>query len=231
MSEPLRVALVAEGPTDRIVIEAAIASILRNRAYVLRQLQPEESVAFGPLGTGWGGVYHWCQQAARRSRGAFRDDPLFVMYDLLVLHVDADVADRRYSEANIVETVEDLPCARPCPPASASTDPLRKVLLRWAGETETPPRTVLCTPSKSTGAWVLKALFPRDKAVMGGTLECWPDPEARLSQQPAPIRIKKTTREYQARAGELKQAWPCIEESLSEAKRFGRDFRAAIPCG
>ena len=229
MSEPLRVALVAEGPTDRIVIEAAIANLLGNRSYVLRQLHPEESLAFGPLGTGWGGVYRWCQQAAGRSLGALRNDPLFVMYDVLVLHLDADVADSRYSEANIVETVEDLPCAQPCPPPSATTDLLRKVLLRWAGETAMPPRTVLCTPSKSAEAWVLKALFPKDKAVIGSTLECLPDPEARFGQQPVTQRIKKTTRDYQARASDLKEAWPRIETSLSEAKRFSEDFRAAIP--
>ena len=45
MSEVLRVAVVAEGPTDRIVLEAAIAHLLGDRPFVLRQLQPEESVA------------------------------------------------------------------------------------------------------------------------------------------------------------------------------------------
>ena len=57
MSNPLRVAVVAEGPTDKIVIEAVIFRIFGDRAFILRQLQPEESEAFTPLGTGWGGVY------------------------------------------------------------------------------------------------------------------------------------------------------------------------------
>jgi hypothetical protein len=228
MSEPLRVALVAEGPTDKIVIESAISTILGNRAYVLRQLHPEESLAFGPLGTGLGGVYHWCRQAAKRSQGALRNDPLFVMHDLLVLHLDADVADCHYSEANIVETAEDLPCAQPCPPPSATTNPLRKVVLRWAGEIETPPRTVLCTPSKSSEAWVLKALYPKDKVVAGGNLECWPEAEARLGQQPLATRIKKTRRDYEARVKDLSEAWPSVEAALGEARRFGDELRAAI---
>lgn len=228
MSEPLRVALVAEGPTDRIVIEAAIARMLGDRSYVLRQLQPEASVAFGPLGTGWGGVYRWCLQATQRAGGALRDDPLFATYDLLVLHLDADVADCNYSDANISEPVNDLPCAQPCPPPSATTDPLRKVLLRWAGETSTPPRTVLCTPSKSMEAWVLMALFPNDKAAVGTALECWPDPESRFAQQPISHRIRKAKRDYEAKVSDLKRAWPRIEAGLSEASRFAKDFRAAV---
>lgn len=59
MSEPLRVALVGEGPTERVVIEAALASILRERPFILKQLQPEESLPFGAIGTGWVGVYRW----------------------------------------------------------------------------------------------------------------------------------------------------------------------------
>ena len=63
MSDRLRIALVAEGPTDRIVIEAALRSTLGSRPFVLNQFQPVGSVAFGPMGSGWSGVYRWCQQA------------------------------------------------------------------------------------------------------------------------------------------------------------------------
>ena len=63
MSDRLRIALVAEGSTDRVVIEAALRFILGSRPFVLNQLQPVGSVAFGPMGAGWSGVYRWCQQA------------------------------------------------------------------------------------------------------------------------------------------------------------------------
>ena len=49
MAESLRIALVAEGPTDRIVIEAALKAILGERTFVLTQLQPEGSIAFGSI--------------------------------------------------------------------------------------------------------------------------------------------------------------------------------------
>ena len=42
MSEALRIALVAEGPTDKIVIEAALRAILGSRSFMLKQVFPEE---------------------------------------------------------------------------------------------------------------------------------------------------------------------------------------------
>ncbi|MBI4679364.1 MAG: hypothetical protein HY748_17450 [Elusimicrobia bacterium] len=229
-SEPLRVALVAEGPTDKIIIQAAISQLLGNRRFVLRQLQPEESVAFGAKGTGgWGGVYYWCRQAVGRAGGALRDDLLFLSFDLLVLHLDGDVAGGRYSDAGITEETGDLPCVQPCPPASSTTDRLRAVLLRWAGETRIPPRTVLCTPSKSMEAWVLAALFPTDGAVVCGGLECLPDPEGRLGQQPKKIRVHKTVSDYRRRMADISKAWGNLRASLTEADRFSSEFLAAIP--
>jgi hypothetical protein len=75
MSDPLRIALVAEGVTDKVVLEAAVQSMLNGQTFILTLLQPEESVAFtgaghaGPLGGGWKGVYKWCRQATVRAGG------------------------------------------------------------------------------------------------------------------------------------------------------------------
>src|SRR5205085_10570829 len=94
MSDPLRIALVAEGPTDGVVIEAALRSMLSERPFVLTQIFPEGSISFGQLGTGWAGVYRWCHQSAKRGNGRLQGDALvFQNYDLLILHLDADVAE------------------------------------------------------------------------------------------------------------------------------------------
>ena len=90
----LRIGLVCEGPTDTIVINAAVASLLGRRNFVLTQLQPLGSVAFGQTGTGWVGVYNWCRQAVDQAGGSVRDNPIFGTYDLLLVHLDADVADK-----------------------------------------------------------------------------------------------------------------------------------------
>src|ERR1041385_4049001 len=214
MSELLRVAFVEEGPTDKVVVECALSNILGERSFVLKRLQPEESLPFGPLGTGWVGVYRWCRQAIARSGGALRNDVLYLSYDVLLLHLDADVADRRYADGSIEEPVQDLPCVQPCPPPAASTNPLRIVLLRWLGECNVPPRTVLCTPSKSTEAWVVAALFPHDLAATHG-IECWPNPENRLAQQPRDMRIRKSQHDYQSRSEDLKAAWPRLADRKS----------------
>ena len=228
MSERLRVAFVGEGPTDKVVVESALSSMLGERRFILKQLQPEESLPFGPIGTGWVGVYRWCRQAVARSGGALRNDVLYLSYDVLMLHLDADVADRSYADGAIEATVQDLPCVQPCHPPSASTNPFRHVLLRWVGESEVPLRTVLCTPSKSTEAWVVAALFPHDMAVNRG-IECWPNPENRLAQQPHDQRIRKSQQDYQSRSDDLKAAWPWLARTLDEARRFQEELLAALP--
>jgi len=163
-----------------------------------------------------------------RAGGYLRDDVLYLAYDIVVLQLDADVADERYANGSIVETVQDLPCSQDYPPPAASTDPLRRVLLRWAGEEEVPAKTVLCTPSKSTEAWVVVALFPDDIAVRKG-IECCPDAASRLGQQPLARRIRKRVSDYEAKAKDLCNAWPRLTASLDEARRFEAEFLRALP--
>ena len=226
MSEELRVALVAEGPTDRIFVESVLDSIFADRPYVLHQIQPEQSAAFGQIGTGWVGVYRWCKQAYARSQGHFRQDPLFHQFNLLILHLDADVADKHYSDGQIAGEPSDLPCAQPCPPPHSTTDALRTILLRWLGETSTPANVVICTPSKATEAWVFAALYPGHRSV--GTIECQVDPEGQLACQPSKSRVRKKVRDYQQKKPIFTKAWPILGQALSEARRFDVEMKQAI---
>ncbi len=233
MSDPLRIALVAEGPTDGIVIEAALRSMLNDRPFVLKQIFPEGSESFGELGTGWVGVYRWCHQSAKRGQGSLAGDHLvFQNFDLLILHVDADVAGCDYADGTLTPKATDgpLPCEMPCPPAQATTDRLRTVLMSWCGETSLPAHTVICMPSKSTEAWVVASLFPADIAMRQG-IECFANAEARLSQQPNATRFHKKKRDYQERADRFVDAWPRIAapNALGEAYRFQSEFLAAVP--
>jgi hypothetical protein len=229
MSEPLSIALVAEGPTDGTVIRAAIRAALGGAKFRLTKLPPEESVAFHRAGAGWPGVYKWCKAAAARGSGRLANDNLtFAAHDLLVLHLDADVADKTYASANIVPTGADiaLPCAKRCPPAVSTTNALRRVLLSWCGETQKPARTVICMPSKSTETWVVAALFPNDKEIKKKG-ECLADAEARLSQQPKKVRIRKCEQDYRANSAAIEHEWPRVCQ-FGEAKRFKQEFLAAV---
>jgi hypothetical protein len=150
--------------------------------------------------------------------------------DVLIVHVDADVARGRYQEANITPTPLDLPlpCEQTCPPARGSSDALRSVVLSWCGESSVPEPVVLCVPSKSTEAWVVASIFPSDSSVASTRVpfECLADPESRLAQQPKNRRFSKKTAHYEDRAKALQNAWPAIvaPNRLGEALRFQNEF-------
>jgi hypothetical protein len=235
MSNPLRILLVAEGVTDYVILKAAIEKILNGRTFDLKLHQPDASVAFtgqgqaGAFGGGWPGVLKWMLDLMRRV-GKLSSDPLFLNTDLIILHLDADVASispARNNDRSIDGLVSDLPCAVDCPPASDTTDRLRTLMLKWVGEPATPANTVLCTPSKSTEAWVVSLFFPDDKEMKRRGLECHPNPASRLAIQPKAVKFAKSEKEYLARFQQIKDGWNWLVDHLSEAKRFQNDFAAA----
>jgi hypothetical protein len=241
MSDTISIALVAEGITDYEVLKAAVESMLDGRSLDMKLLQPEASVAFtgagnaGALGGGWRGVYKWLLQAVERSGGQLRNDPLFHFYDILVIHLDADVAREdpaNYRYSPIPELVGMLPCEVACltddPRPHETTSKLRQVLLSWMGEKEVPPRTTVCTPSKSTEAWVMAIFFPHDSQMIKLGWECHPDPESRLAQQPKKVRFAKKQLDYASRGIEMKNGWKRIVKRITEAKRFEDEFLAAV---
>lgn len=233
MSEALRVALVGEGPTDGVVIESALRAMLGERQFVLNQIFPEGSTSFGEMGTGWVGVYRWCHQSAKRGNGLLSQDALvFQNYDLLVLHLDADVAGFSYEDGSLtIEPVDGaLPCEQPCPPPANTVNALHSVLLSWCGEIAVPQKTVICMPSKSTEAWVVAMLFPNDQAMAQG-IECYVNAESRLAQQPKVRRLRKKKRDYLARADQFVAEWPriAVPGALTEAHRFQSELLAVVP--
>lgn len=227
MSEPLRVALVAEGPTDAIVIEAALKALLP-RPFVLTQIQPEPT--HPKLGTGWGGVLRWCHDFAKRGRTRLEDDPTLPGFDLFVVHVDADVAEKSY--ADVSGDIADLagqqgwptlPNVIPCPPPTGSVGAMRACLLSWARLQAVGPKTVLCVPSKAVDAWITAATFDDGHALLNG-LECDLNVETRLAALPKEQRIKKTAREYRARERAITKAWPTVRQRCTQAERFSTEI-------
>jgi hypothetical protein len=228
MSE-LRVALVAEGPTDAIVIEAALKALLP-RPFVLTQLQPEPTRP--KLGTGWGGVLRWCLDFATRGHARFEDDPTLPGFDLFVVHIDADVAEKRY--ADVSDELADLagqrgwptlPNVIQCPPPSGSADAMRACLLSWAGMQEPGPQTVFCVPSKAVETWLTAATFDNGHALHNG-LECNLNVEAQLKALPVAQRIKKTSRDYRARERTIVEAWSAVRQRCTQAERFSIEIAA-----
>lgn len=229
MSE-IRVALVAEGPTDAIIIEAALKALLP-RPFVLTQLQPEPTRP--KLGTGWGGVLRWCVEFASRGHPTFEDDPTLPGFDLFVVHVDADVAEASYgdvsSEMADVAAKRGLPVLPnrvPCPPPTGAADEVRTCLHSWTGLQAPGPKTVLCVPSKAIDAWLVAATFDDGHALLTG-LECNVNVEAQLAVLPKAQRIKKTTRDYRAHEKTVTDAWSIVRQRCTQAERFSTDVDAA----
>ena len=237
MSEPLRIALVAEGPTEREVITAALDAILAPRSFVLTQVQPEATRP--DMGTGWGGVLKWCHQLAQRAEatggGALEADPTLFSFDGVVLQLDADVATHAYSDLrppyDAIETAargwQALPCAAPCPPAPPDRDALHAVLLSWVRPAHPGPRTVVCLPSMNTGAWQAAARLPEGHALLDA-LECNVDIEAGLQQLPKALKVDKRKRESRLRAADaVRNHWSQVAARCSRARRFEQDVRTA----
>lgn len=223
MSEELRIALIAEGPTDFEVIQAALKAVLQN-PFVMTQLQPEATQP--KLGAGWCGVLKWCYEAHQRHKGLLDADPTLVGFDLIIVHLDVDVASKQYSDGGAsVETWAtdnawgNLPCNMPCPPVSDTVNALVPVIQSWLGQVKPGDRTILCLPAQSSGTWLAAAvLSPGDPLLVGG--ECDLTLEEKLSRLPKGQRIKKSKREYQAHATHLTQQWAQVKQICSQAADF-----------
>ena len=235
MSEPLRIAVAVEGPTDAIVIRAILDSLIVSTEFEFQTLKPEGSAAFGSspfgqTGVGWGDVYRWSRQAALEGGGSVSGSSALAFHDVLIVQVDADVASKTYSSTSIQDApYQDLPCEKPCPPPERTTNALRRVILNWLGEHTCPPRVVLCTPSKSIEAWVLAAIWPENPVIRRKDWECRDNPEEQLGALPKPRRFKKRPEDYRSKQSEIAAAWPNVSARLTEATRFETELRAAFP--
>lgn len=228
----LRVALVAEGPTDAVVIEAALRALLP-RPFVLTQLQPEATRP--TMGAGWGGVLRWSLEFARRGNAQFEDDPTLPGFDLFVVHADADVAEAAYADVQdefarfaAEQRLPVLPNLLPCPPASGSADAVRDCLLAWIGLRALGPKTILCVPSKASDAWLAAALLD-DGHTLLTNLECDLDVGMKLANLPLATRIKKSRREYLAKQQQITSSWARVRERCTQAERFSIDVQGALP--
>lgn len=233
----LRVGLIAEGETDRIVIEAALKVIL-DRPFVLSMLQPDTSKAFGDAGQfggGWGGVYRWCRQLVK-MHPQVEVNPTLTEFNLILVHLDADVAGMRYEESNIDNGLTDLPCQHACPPVEDSVNALRKVVAGWLNLPPTgtlPARWAYCTPSKCTEAWVVAALYQSTESAILTNIECNCGLETWLSQRPVRegrlVRSgKKKPLAYLKIAQKVTDGWESICTHCSQATRFRDEVRATL---
>ncbi|WP_439113890.1 hypothetical protein [Hydrogenophaga sp.] len=226
-----RIALLAEGPTDFEVIHAALKAILPDR-FTLTLLQPEPTRP--ALGGGWGGVLKWCDAVGVRHAGTLDTDPTLEGFDLLVIHLDVDVAQAQYADCGLQAPAQaaakgwaTLPCHMPCPPVADTCARLEAVLSSWLNPAQAGARTVLCLPAQSSGTWLAAATLPAGHALLVGA-ECNVTVESHLAQLPLAHRIRKVTREYRAHAGQVTANWTHVKALCSQAVAFEHAVQAVL---
>lgn len=184
------------------------------------------------MGVGWPGVLRWCRRFARLGCAGLESDPTLSDCDLVIVHLDADVAGSTYAQGHVEQAAQGLrpiPSPQPCPPPSATTDQIRMCLLEWLGLQQLGPRTVLCVPSKAIEAWLTAGVLADGHDLLDG-LECKMGLEARLAGLPLAERIHKRQLEYRKRASAVTQRWGAVKQVCSQAERFEREARAALAC-
>lgn len=234
MSDPIRIALIAEGATDKIVIEAALEALLpQGTAIILRQLQPdtpEDGVLGGSAdatagihGGGWGGVCRWCRSVPELGAGNLIAAAQ-LSYDFVIIHLDVDVSRGSYTQPSIIpcDGMLPLPCAKPCPPASASADALKEVVKSWLAPVTTEANVLWCLPAYNTETWGYAAWRTADARGLSN-LECQRDIPQKLKSH-----VEKTKRKYLLHQHDITTNWATVEELCPQAKAFSDAVRTVI---
>lgn len=234
MSDRLRVGVACEGPTDKILLDGLLKAFFGTDRIVSRPLQPPDASVllsadpfaettggdFGRRGGGWPGVLRWCEESALGD-GSLSGAAAFANLDLVIVHLDADVA----RETDLA--AENL--NRPCPPAGDACNALRDLLTRRLGGGPLPAKLVFCIPADCTEAWIIAALAP---AVADANLpwECYPKPETLLpSVMVRGMGVGKSQKSYTRHLNAIVAGWPNARARCSEAARFDAELRAALP--
>jgi len=223
------IATVVEGPTDRLVLEAILSRLIPGKHRYL-PLQP--LIPFGETGTGWKGVRKWCWQRWQRTGSDLEtllSSAAGPPIDLLVLHVDADIAFEGDLQDAQDDPVEDV--VQPCPPAEATVESLRQVILHWLHRTDLPQAVILAIPAQDTESWTFAALFPTDPLCLRSDYECIcrgaHHPGYRLTLRAygkllsrSSGRIKKSEPRYRKCLPQLVAGWDEACQTCSQAQRF-----------
>lgn len=226
----LRIALIAEGPTDRFIIEAALKAILP-RPFILTQLQPEATQP--KMGSGWGGVLKWCYTASERFAGPVTSDPTLSDFDIVIIHLDVDVTGFSYDDCgvNVAQMAVDsgwqnLPIHCVCPPAEDCANALIPVIESWLGAASL-GETVLCLPAQSSGTWLAAAYLPAGHELLANEPEC-DRIEAQLERLPKQLKVKKSQQEYRSKAPTITTQWNKVKQVCHQALRFEQSVTALI---
>jgi len=175
------------------------------------------------LGAGWRGVRKWCETYGGQNLELFLRG-IEPKLDSLIVHVDASIADK----VGIDEV---------CPPANATTDKLRLVIVRdWLSLSSPPPYLLFATPSKEIEAWILAAFKPDQPKLecdVGIVVALTTELRRRelLLDSTKEGRLRKSALQYSLLATRLAGHLSQVRAACTEADRFARDIETLKPGG
>jgi len=224
-----RIAVVAEGKTDFIAIEAVLKAVLAV-PFVLNRLPGEEIIA--GTGEGWGGVLKWCHSMANLAKAGnftqLKMLPGLENYDAVIIHLDADVSGMSYQNYGhevaslaLKNQWHVLPCQQPT--LTATRRNLHHVIASWLSPILlTAPENLLCLPAQAMESWLASAVLPGGHNLLIN-IENNGNLEAQLKVLGKKIRIKKDTLTYRQKAPAITKEWARVKQICTQAALFDAD--------
>ena len=163
----LRVGLIAEGKTDLIMMKAIVKQKFPEENIIYTDISPTDAELLQKIpkagGFGWKSVYLACRDLDTRLE---MQEAAGLKFDLLMIHLDADVAQSNYSVANIEaddDISEELPCYEADKDIRENCEKLQQIAMHWIGNDETASIPVWCIPHIDTDLWVAYCFYPDDR--------------------------------------------------------------------
>lgn len=230
----LTIGVVAEGPTDYVIIEALIQKFVPGEHNFLL-LQPEGSATagFGTRGGGWPGVQRFCELIPSEFGGlqAFMSKTTPHM-DILVIHLDGDVAREK-----------GIACFVEGPDIIQTSENLKEKILGWLKADRSDQQVVFCIPFDNSETWVLCAFDVNtdyhnppehflewlEKPEWIISHQAYRKPKRILKRDSGTGKPKKSQRKYSEEiVPVILQNWVNIRAICVQANAFEQDFINAV---
>lgn len=212
MSDARIAALVCEGHTDVPILRATIQTLWPSVEEV-RCLQPElDEVERAKGPAGWTQVQSWCERNAAALEEVL-DPDLGDPIDLLVVAIDVDIA----IHAGIADPPREV--------GAYESTRLRRTIEGWlkaGNRRRLPAAVVISTPVMAIEAWVIAALYPRERSpeqISDGA--DWLVRKEKLLRSPRDRKPWKDLRLYKKFAPQVARRLSHVRKVCPEADRTG----------
>ena len=237
------IGIVSEGPTDYLVLKAAIDTITGESNRYL-SLQPERDM-IGRFGNGWKGVWRWCKETESVNVLMKEIQP---QIDAIVIQMGGDVV-RKEKEAHCLcdttscenkgnvfplycdKHVSECPVIIPCESHESGIEAMMEhgeELLKSELDADDMSQIAITIPCDSTDAWVVAAYDGTDD------IETQEDPWKTIIAKKKTyhgIRVrgdKKNVLTYAVFSDRVAESWKEVTQKCISAKRLEQEVKRVL---